>query len=82
MSPARTIVTSGPYRYTRNPMYIGLTLGYIGFAIALNMAWPLVTLPLVLIALRVFVIAREERHLRDAFPDEYLAYCDRVRRWI
>ena len=82
MSPARFVVTGGPYRFTRNPMYIGLTLGYAGLAIALNMAWPFVTLPLVLLALRYFVIAREERYLREAFPAEYEAYVARVRRWL
>lgn len=82
MRPARAIVTSGPYRFTRNPMYLGLTIAYVGAAIALNMAWPFVTLPLVLLALRYGVISREERHLHTAFPEQYAAYCDRVRRWI
>ncbi len=82
MSPARAIVVTGPYRFTRNPMYVGLTVAYAGIALLVNMAWPLVTLPAVLIALRYFVIAREERHLRQAFPDAYAAYCERVRRWL
>ncbi|HEX5214566.1 MAG TPA: isoprenylcysteine carboxylmethyltransferase family protein [Vicinamibacterales bacterium] len=82
MSPARAIVITGPYCFTRNPMYVGLTIAYVGIALLVNMAWPLVTLPAVLIALRLFVIAREERHLRHAFPDAYAAYCARVRRWL
>ena len=82
MSPARAIVVTGPYRFTRNPMYIGLTIAYVGIALLVNMAWPLVTLPAVMIALRLFVIAREERHLRQAFPEAYAAYCARVRRWL
>ena len=82
MSPARSIVVTGPYRFTRNPMYVGLTVAYVGIALLVNMAWPLVTLPAVLIALRLFVIAREERHLRQAFPEAYAAYCARVRRWL
>jgi len=82
MSPARAIVVTGPYRFTRNPMYVGLTVAYVGIALLVNMAWPLLTLPAVLIALRLFVIAREERHLRQAFPEAYAAYCARVRRWL
>ena len=81
-SPARTIVTAGPYRFTRNPMYVGLTIAYAGFAIAMNLVWPFLTLPLVLLAVRFGIIAREERHLHAAFPEEYAAYCARVRRWI
>jgi protein-S-isoprenylcysteine O-methyltransferase Ste14 len=81
-SPARAVVTSGPYRFTRNPMYLGLTTAYCGFAIVLNMVWPFITLPLVLLAVRYGIIAREERHLQTAFPEEYAAYCARVRRWI
>jgi len=61
---------------------IGLTVAYVGIALLVNMAWPLLTLPAVLIALRLFVIAREERHLRQAFPEAYAAYCARVRRWL
>ncbi len=80
--PARTIVTNGPYRFTRNPMYVGLTTAYVGIALLVNMVWPLVTLPAALVALRYLVIAREERHLRQAFPGEYAAYCGRVRRWL
>src|SRR5207245_1228121 len=79
--PAARIVTAGPYRFTRNPMYTGLAVAYIGAAIALDMGWPIVLLPLVLLALHAFVIRREERYLDGAFPDEYAAYRGRVRRW-
>jgi protein-S-isoprenylcysteine O-methyltransferase Ste14 len=79
---ARQLVTSGPYRFTRNPMYLGLTCGYFGVAVLLNLAWPIVVLPLVLIVLTLAVINLEERHLREAFGEDYNAYCRRVRRWI
>ena len=82
MSPARVIVATGPYRFTRTPMYVGLTAAYAGIALLVNMLWPMVTLPAVLVALHYLVIAREERHLRQAFPDAYGAYAARVRRWL
>jgi protein-S-isoprenylcysteine O-methyltransferase Ste14 len=80
--PARTIVANGPFRYSRNPMYIGMSAVYIGLALLMSMAWPLVLLPLVLLALYMLVIRREERYLGVAFGDEYAAYRARVRRWL
>ena len=80
--PASRVVSHGPYRFTRNPMYLGMTLAYLGLSLVLNRAWPLLLLPLVLWSLLAFVIRREERYLGHAFGDEYLAYKRRVRRWI
>ena len=79
--PARALVEHGPYRFTRNPMYAGLTTAYLGLAAVLNAAWPIVLLPLVLMALVRFVVAREERYLRAAFGPEYEEYCRRVPRF-
>lgn len=78
---ASTIVTHGPYRYTRNPMYTGMTTAYLGGAALLNSGWALVALPFVLLALVRMVIHREERYLSSAFGAEYARYCARVRRW-
>ena len=80
--PARLLVRTGPYRFTRNPMYVGLTFAYAGLAVALNWAWPLLLLPAVLILLTTLVIRREERYLRGAFGVEYENYCRHVRRWL
>jgi protein-S-isoprenylcysteine O-methyltransferase Ste14 len=80
--PARQLVVTGPYRLSRNPMYLGLGALYSGLALILNMAWPLVLLPVVLLTLTAVVIVHEERHLRDAFGSEYDEYCRRVRRWM
>ena len=80
--PATAIVTRGPYRFSRNPMYVGLSLLYVGLAFLTGMAWPLVVLPVVLVALTALVIRREERYLEDAFGAEYAAYSARVRRWL
>jgi protein-S-isoprenylcysteine O-methyltransferase Ste14 len=80
--PASALATGGPYHFTRNPMYVGMALLYIGLALVLNTAWPLVFLPLVLLIIDAAVIRREERYLISAFGEEYRAYCSRVRRWL
>jgi len=80
--PASCLVQDGPYRFTRNPMYVGATLTYIGVAVAMNVAWPLLLLPLVLWALATLVIREEERYLADAFGEDYASYRKQVRRWI
>jgi protein-S-isoprenylcysteine O-methyltransferase Ste14 len=79
---AARLVTTGPYRYSRNPMYVGMAVVYIGIVILTNIAWPLVFLPVVLVALTYLVIRREERYLRGAFDSEYREYSSRVRRWF
>ena len=80
--PAATLVTSGPYRFTRNPMYLGLAALYVGLSLLMNSWWPLVLLPLVVLVLQRLVIVREEQYLNDAFPGEYELYRKRVRRWL
>lgn len=79
---ASRLVRRGPYAFTRNPMYVGLTTAYVGGALVINSAWALLLLPLVLWSLTRLVIRREERHLRAAFGADYDAYCARVRRWL
>jgi protein-S-isoprenylcysteine O-methyltransferase Ste14 len=80
--PAMTLVTSGPYAWSRNPQYVGFTAIYIGGALLANWAWPLFLLPLVLAAVVLAVILREEAYLRGRFGDTYEAYCRRVGRWL
>jgi protein-S-isoprenylcysteine O-methyltransferase Ste14 len=80
--PASVLVTDGPYRFTRNPMYVSMVALYVGVTMVLNSWWPLMLLPIVVLAVDRMVIAREERYLADAFPSEYDAYRARVRRWI
>ena len=79
---ASRLVIAGPYRFTRNPMYSGLTIQYLGLSVLLSMAWAVLLLPLVLLALYRFVIAREERYLTAAFGDQYREYQARVGRWF
>ena len=80
--PATIIVTDGPYRLSRNPMYLAASLLYGGVTIILAMPWTLVLLIPCLITLRQGVILREERYLDRKFGDTYRAYKSRVRRWI
>ena len=80
--PATTIVSDGPYRYTRNPIYLGFTLVYAGIAVLVNALPPLVLLPVALSIIRRAVIDREERYLEQKFGDEYRRYRARVRRWL
>jgi protein-S-isoprenylcysteine O-methyltransferase Ste14 len=80
--PARVLVEQGPYRFTRNPIYVGMTTAYVGLASLLNLVWPLLVLPGVLALLFLLVVRREERHLGAAFGDAYRDYQRRVRRWI
>jgi protein-S-isoprenylcysteine O-methyltransferase Ste14 len=80
--PASTIVATGPFRYSRNPMYMGLSSIYIGLSLLMGRAWPIMLLPLVLLSLYALVIQREEHYLDAAFGEEYAAYRSRVRRWL
>jgi protein-S-isoprenylcysteine O-methyltransferase Ste14 len=80
--PATAIVTEGPYRFTRNPLYIGMTLVYSGITALFNAFPAAMLLPLALAVMRGGVIEREERYLERKFGDEYLAYKARVRRWL
>ena len=80
--PTTAIVTEGPYRFTRNPLYLGMTLMYVGIAARANTLAAILLLPLVLAVMRRGVIEREEAYLERKFGDEYLQYKSRVRRWI
>ncbi len=80
--PTTALVTDGPYRFTRNPMYLGFTLLYLAVSGWINSAWPVFFLPLVLVVMQRAVIAREEVYLESLFGDDYRAYRRRVRRWL
>lgn len=82
MRGASRLVDHGPYRFSRNPMYTGFTLIYLGAAAMMYSAWPLLALPIVLALLVRLVIAREERYLQNAFGADYSDYRARVRRWL
>lgn len=80
--PASRLVTTGIYRWTRNPMYLGIALIYFGLAIFFDSVLALLILPAVLWVIQTQVIAKEEAYLERTFGDEYRAYRARVRRWI
>jgi protein-S-isoprenylcysteine O-methyltransferase Ste14 len=80
--PTTAIVDTGPYRFTRNPIYTGMMLALIGAAIAFDSLWLLLTLALFIAVIRYGVVAREEAYLERKFGDLYRRYRTRVRRWL
>jgi len=80
--PTTTIVDAGPYRFTRNPIYLGMIVGLIGLAIAFDSLWLLVALMPFALVIRYGVVAREEAYLERKFGDAYRRYRSRVRRWL
>lgn len=80
--PTRTLVTTGLHGWTRNPIYLGMFLIYVGIGVAAHSTWVLIlTLPLAIL-IRYGVVAREEVYLEQRFGDAYLDYKQRVRRWF
>jgi protein-S-isoprenylcysteine O-methyltransferase Ste14 len=82
VKPTTALVTDGPFRFSRNPMYLGLTLLYLGIALWLNAFWVVVMLLPLLLIVQSYVIVREERYLERRFGKKYLQYKGRVRRWL
>jgi len=80
--PTTAIVTDGPFDYTRNPIYVALTLLYLGIALLINALWVLLLIAPVLVLMQLGVVAREERYLERKFGDEYVRYKARVRPWL
>jgi len=81
-STATALLTEGPYRFSRNPMYVSVVLMYTGIAIALVQLCAVVLLPVPILFLEIIVIPFEESRLRQVFGADYHAYCARVRRWL
>ena len=82
VEPTTAIVTSGPYRYTRNPIYIGMFVALIGLAIGFDSLWIAIALVPFYLVIRYGVIAREESYLDRKFGDVYRNYKSRVGRWL
>ena len=80
--PTTAIVAGGPYRFTRNPVYIGMFLGQTGLAIGFDSLWVLAMLVPFYLVIRYGVVAREEAYLTRKFGAVYLDYMSRVRRWL
>jgi len=80
--PATTLVIAGPYRFTRNPMYVSLAVLSVGIGLWLNSWWVLLFLVPAVLVIDRFVIAREEAYLLRRFGADYESYRGRVRRWL
>jgi protein-S-isoprenylcysteine O-methyltransferase Ste14 len=80
--PTTTLVTQGPFRFTRNPLYVSLAMLYGGLALMANAWWAVLLLPGVIALAHFLVILPEERYLEQKFGEEYRAYKARVRRWL
>ena len=80
--PVASLLTGGAYRLSRNPMYTGLAIAYLGLALLFGSWWPLALWPLVIVTVRQLVIRPEERYLTRRFGQTYTDYQSRVRRWL
>lgn len=80
--PTTAIVTVGPYRFSRNPIYVAFSVFQLGIAVGINSAWLLVTLLPAIALMSFVVIPREERYLNARFGEEYSRYRASVRRWL
>ena len=79
---ASVLITDGPYRFSRNPSYVSLTLLYLGVGIILNNGWIWLLVVPVLLVMDLRVVRKEERHLETTFGEDYLRYKAAVRRWL
>jgi protein-S-isoprenylcysteine O-methyltransferase Ste14 len=80
--PTLLVVESGPYRFSRNPLYLALLLLFASFAVLMNSLWMFLLLPVMFFLLHLGVVLREEQYLQNRFGETYLDYRQRVRRWI
>lgn len=80
--PTTAIVRTGPYRFSRNPIYLAFSLLQLGIALWVNSVWLVLTLLAAVAVIALVVIPREERYLEVRFPSEYSAYKASVRRWL
>lgn len=80
--PASSLITTGIFRITRNPLYCSLLFLYCGASIFISVWWPIILMPLLVTVMNKYVIEKEERYLLKKFGVSYRDYCERVRRWI
>jgi protein-S-isoprenylcysteine O-methyltransferase Ste14 len=82
IDPTRRLVVRGLYRYSRNPMYVGVMMILIGEAIVTESVSLWMYLAVIFIAFNLFIVIHEEPRLRKDFGQDYLNYCEKVRRWV
>jgi protein-S-isoprenylcysteine O-methyltransferase Ste14 len=80
--PALKVVTDGPYRFTRNPMYLGMVLFLLGISLIFSLEWGVILTPVLWIAFDRLIVAREEVYLTGKFGADYQALRDKTRRWL
>ncbi len=80
--PSTVLVTTGPYAYSRNPIYLGFLLIYLGIIFGFALEWGLFIFPLLWLALDRFVVVKEEAYLHRKFGADYNAFCQQTRRWF
>ena len=80
--PTPELILGGPYRFTRNPMYLGITCVQIGLGVALANLWIALLAPLALLTVHVIAVLPEERYLAEKFGSSYRQYCATVRRYL
>ena len=80
--PTTSLVTDGPFRFTRNPIYLGFFLVFLGFTFLAGTLWGVVLAPLAPVTVNYLVIGAEESYLHGKFADRYAEYKSRVRKWI
>jgi protein-S-isoprenylcysteine O-methyltransferase Ste14 len=80
--PATALVETGPFRFSRNPLYVSLTLMYVGLALLANALWVFLLIVPVMIVMHYGVVRREERYLETKFGEAYVDYRSRVRRYF
>lgn len=80
--PTTWLVTTGPYHYSRNPLYLGLAVCFCGLSFAINKPWFLILLIPTLLVVQQFMIYPEELYLQATFGDDYQHYKKTVRRWL
>lgn len=80
--PTTSLITTGIYGYTRNPIYLGMAIGFVGLSLLTDSLLALLALPVALVIMHHGVILREEHYLEGKFGADYRKYRDRVRRWI
>jgi protein-S-isoprenylcysteine O-methyltransferase Ste14 len=82
IKPASSLQTTGIYSISRNPMYVGLMLIYLGLALQFGNWWTIILLPFLIAIVSYLIVLPEEKYLMRAFGDDYAQYKKRVRRWI
>ena len=82
IKPASSLQTNGIYSITRNPMYVGLALVYLGISCFVGNWWNIILFPLLLLIVQEYIIKREEKYLVRRFGQEYVVYKTKVRRWL